>query len=141
MYAHDLRVAALKRIMGDQKVGDFAETYQLNASYISQLLNNHRKFGERAAENMAVKLGVPRHVLTNPGSEESIKILENFGHPSESIEKLTTVKGLLASMNDEPNALGDPRLRRAIISLLELHGDERKRCVQICNAVLALTKR
>lgn len=61
-----LRVNALKRLIGDSQLKDFAEKHDLDASYLSQILNGHRGMGEKAAANMAAKIGVDRRVLVNP---------------------------------------------------------------------------
>ncbi len=41
------------------KVADFARKHDIEPSYISQLLNGHRGFGEKAARNMEAKTGMP----------------------------------------------------------------------------------
>lgn len=54
------RVAKLRAIVGQSdSIAAFARTYGLDATYISQLLNGHRQFGERAARNMEEKMGLP----------------------------------------------------------------------------------
>ncbi|WP_158611223.1 MULTISPECIES: LexA family protein [Pseudomonas] len=66
MDTNQLRVEALRRLMGDLSQIDFAEKYDLNASYISQLLTGARSFGERAARNMERKIGLVDGVLSRP---------------------------------------------------------------------------
>lgn len=66
MDTNKLRVKALKRLMGDLSQADFAEMYDLNASYLSQILGGHRSFGERAAVNMEKKIGVRPGTLSRP---------------------------------------------------------------------------
>lgn len=61
-----LRVEALRRLMGDLGNKEFAEKYDLDASYISQLLNNHRPMGEKAAQNLERKIGLAPGSLVHP---------------------------------------------------------------------------
>nr|WP_256217517.1 S24 family peptidase [Pseudomonas sp. NBRC 111119] len=49
---------------------EFAEAHDLDASYLSQLLNGHRKLGEKAARNLEVKIGLAAGMLTSPPAEE-----------------------------------------------------------------------
>ncbi len=54
------RVDALRRLVGaEPSIAAFARKYGLDATYISQLLNGHRSFGERAAAKMAEQVGLP----------------------------------------------------------------------------------
>lgn len=56
----DTRVANIRALieeMGSQ--ASFCRRFNLNPTYISQLLNGHRTFGERAARKIEAKLGVP----------------------------------------------------------------------------------
>ncbi|SFK45644.1 S24 family peptidase [Azotobacter beijerinckii] len=66
MDIHKQRVAALKAIIGNQTLKDFAEKHDLDASYLSQVLNGHRNLGERAAANMEAKIGLPAGILATP---------------------------------------------------------------------------
>jgi len=66
MDMNKLRTEALKRVMGDLNQADFADLYDLNASYISQILSGHRSFGERAASNMEKKIGLDSGALSRP---------------------------------------------------------------------------
>lgn len=61
-----LRVEALRRLMGGLGNKEFAEKYDIDASYISQLLNNHRPMGEKAAQNLEKKLGITPGSLVTP---------------------------------------------------------------------------
>ncbi len=63
---NQLRVQALRSVMGDLSQRDFAEKHDLNASYISQILTGHRAFGERSARNMEEKIGLPFGTLSRP---------------------------------------------------------------------------
>lgn len=58
-----LRVAALRRLVdAEPSIAAFARKHGLDPTYISQLLNGHRQFGERAAAKMAGQIGLaPRY--------------------------------------------------------------------------------
>lgn len=60
------RIEALKALIGSRKTKDFADQHDLDASYLSQMLNGHRPMGERAARNLENKIGLPNGYLTAP---------------------------------------------------------------------------
>lgn len=60
------RIEALKALIGSRKTKDFADQHDLDASYLSQMLNGHRPMGERAARNLESKIGLPAGYLTAP---------------------------------------------------------------------------
>lgn len=62
----ELRKAALARLIGGKKNKEFADMYELDASYISQILNGHRPMGEKAARNLEVKIGLKAGTLVSP---------------------------------------------------------------------------
>lgn len=62
-----LRVEALRRVIGPLSQKDFADQHDLDASYLSQILNGHRGLGEKAALNLEKKIGLAPGVLVNPG--------------------------------------------------------------------------
>lgn len=72
--------------MGDLSQAAFADRYDLNASHISQILSGHRPFGERAAQNMEDKIGLPRGTLSNPSTTTDGKAVENFITPARAGE-------------------------------------------------------
>jgi len=61
-----LRVDALRALIGDLKTKEFADRYNLDASYLSQLLNGHRSLGDKAAKNLEDKIGLPGGTLLMP---------------------------------------------------------------------------
>jgi len=61
-----LRVRALRRLIGQDPLKEFAEKHDLDASYLSQILNGHRGMGEKAAAKMAIKIGVAESTLVSP---------------------------------------------------------------------------
>lgn len=89
MDINQLRVEALKRLMGNLSQADFANRYDLNASYISQLLSGTRNFGERAARNMEEKIGLPDGTLSRPAFDaiegEFVRIAGAITH-AENVE-------------------------------------------------------
>ncbi|WP_060482056.1 S24 family peptidase [Pseudomonas sp. NBRC 111119] len=70
MDINERRIASLRTIMGSMSQKEFAEAHDLDASYLSQLLNGHRKLGEKAARNLEVKIGLAAGMLTSPPAEE-----------------------------------------------------------------------
>ncbi len=79
MNISQLRVDALRALIGDLKTKEFADRYNLDASYLSQLLNGHRPLGDKAAKNLEDKIGLPGGTLLMPahaaqeGSSQEIK--------------------------------------------------------------------
>ncbi|MQG96205.1 S24 family peptidase [Pseudomonas sp. MN1F] len=70
MDINERRIASLRTIMGTLSQKEFAEAHDLDASYLSQLLNGHRKLGEKAARNLELKIGLAAGTLTSPPTEE-----------------------------------------------------------------------
>lgn len=68
MDIYQSRIATLKALIGESSLKDFADRHDLDASYLSQILNGHRNMGERAAANMETKLALLPGTLTSPGS-------------------------------------------------------------------------
>lgn len=55
-----MRVAKLKDLIGEQSIAAFCREFEkIDPNYISQILNGHRSFGEKAARTMEEKLGLP----------------------------------------------------------------------------------
>ena len=55
-----MRVAKLKDLIGEQSIAAFCRKFEkIDPNYISQILNGHRNFGEKAARTMEEKLGLP----------------------------------------------------------------------------------
>lgn len=66
MDIRQLRVGALRRLIGADSLKDFAEEHDLDSSYLSQILNGHRNLGEKAARNMEEKIGCKPGTLVTP---------------------------------------------------------------------------
>ncbi|KPY33042.1 peptidase [Pseudomonas savastanoi pv. retacarpa] len=60
------RISALRAAMAGLSQKDFANQHGLDASYLSQLLNGHRKLGEKAAANLEEKINLLPGSLVNP---------------------------------------------------------------------------
>jgi transcriptional regulator with XRE-family HTH domain len=67
------RLNNLKRLVKQfDSIASFSRNYDLDPSYISQLLNGHRNVGEKAAMKLEAKLGRPHGWLDlEPGEEGS----------------------------------------------------------------------
>ena len=66
MNISQLRVEALRALIGDLKTKEFADRHNLDASYLSQLLNGHRPLGDKAAKNLEDKIGLTGGTLLMP---------------------------------------------------------------------------
>ncbi|MDN6857253.1 S24 family peptidase [Pseudomonas sp. CAN2814] len=66
MDIYETRIKHLREIIGDNQLKDFAQAFDLDASYLSQLLNGHRRMGERAAGAIESKLGLMQGTLGVP---------------------------------------------------------------------------
>jgi hypothetical protein len=64
----ELRVKALRQLVGERLLKDFANEHDLDASYLSQILNGHRAMGEKAAANMERKIGATQGYLVRPSA-------------------------------------------------------------------------
>ncbi|MBI6798754.1 helix-turn-helix domain-containing protein [Pseudomonas syringae] len=60
------RISALRAAMAGLSQKDFANQHGLDASYLSQLLNGHRKLGEKAAATLEEKIKLHPGSLVNP---------------------------------------------------------------------------
>ncbi len=68
MDIHQLRISALRRLIGSASLKEFADQHDLDSSYLSQILNGHRNLGERAAANMETKIGCAAGTLVAPAA-------------------------------------------------------------------------
>ncbi|WP_164705353.1 helix-turn-helix domain-containing protein, partial [Pseudomonas viridiflava] len=66
MDINQLRISALRTAMAGLSQKDFANQHGLDASYLSQLLNGHRKLGEKAAATLEEKINLSPGTLVNP---------------------------------------------------------------------------
>lgn len=77
MDIYEARIAALKALIGTSSLKNFAERGDVDASHISQLINGHRRMGERAAGNLEKKLGLPEGTLRSPNVDHLSSFAEN----------------------------------------------------------------
>jgi len=66
MDINKLRIAALVELIGDQKASKFAHEHDIDASYISQIINGHRPMGDKAAKTLEQKIGLAPGTLVMP---------------------------------------------------------------------------
>lgn len=66
MDINKLRIAALVDLIGDQKASKFALEHDIDASYISQIINGHRPMGDKAAKTLEQKIGLAPGTLVMP---------------------------------------------------------------------------
>jgi len=71
MDIYQSRIAALRTLIGDLSLKEFSDRHDLDASYLSQILNGHRNMGERAAANLEKKLALLPGTLTSPGAGDT----------------------------------------------------------------------
>lgn len=64
MDIREIRRRRLAAIVADYgKSVDFARAYGIDPTYLSQILNDHRKVGEKSARNLETKIGLPKGAL------------------------------------------------------------------------------
>lgn len=70
MTIQETRIRALRKVIAasGMKVAELARKHDIDPSHISQLLNGHRGFGEKAARTMEEKLGIPTMSLDTEDS-------------------------------------------------------------------------
>lgn len=116
MNTFETRRLNLDRLIGNHgvhgRIAIFAKEHDLDASYLSQLLNNHRKLGEKAAHNIEDALKVPRGTLDKPlsaGRENSdaSAIAKDLGDEAVTLLELYQA--------------ASPELRTAALRVLESH--------------------
>jgi transcriptional regulator with XRE-family HTH domain len=98
-----LRVRALRRLIGQSQLKDFANEHDLDPSYLSQILNGHRGMGEKAAATMADKIGVHRDLLVNPAAESSGD--ESEGQAGQQNPAATAEKSVAGTSKSAPVVL------------------------------------
>ena len=78
-----LRIEALRRVIGTLSQKEFADLHDLDASYLSQILNGHRVLGEKAALNLEQKIGLVEGTLVRPGAGS--QPLPRLGSPNDAL--------------------------------------------------------
>jgi phage repressor protein C with HTH and peptisase S24 domain len=92
-----MRIQALRNLMGHRTQKEFAELYNLDASYLSQLLNGHRSLGEKAAANLEAKIGLAAGTLTAP----QLRDASSARPPESSVESNAEYLGPIDVWDDE----------------------------------------
>lgn len=73
MDIYEQRLRALRHAMAGLTQKDFANQFGLDASYLSQLLNGHRKLGEKAAATLEGKIDLPAGTLVAPEANDLLE--------------------------------------------------------------------
>lgn len=73
MDIYEQRLRALRHAMAGLTQKDFANQFGLDASYLSQLLNGHRKLGEKAAATLEAKIDLPAGTLVAPEANDLLE--------------------------------------------------------------------
>lgn len=80
---------------------DFANSHGLDASYLSQILNGHRKMGEKAAANLEEKIGLTSGSLVNPVTTPETPAAKTGMSAIDQLKlSLAKVKGFSAEARD-----------------------------------------
>lgn len=58
-----IRRQNLLALIGNNTMAEYAREHDLDASYLSQIKNGSRGFGEKAARKMEEKIGLPKYAL------------------------------------------------------------------------------
>ncbi|MGS0736142.1 XRE family transcriptional regulator [Pseudomonas sp. GG8] len=88
IYEH--RIKALRQAMAGLSQKDFANQFGLDASYLSQLLNGHRKLGEKAAATLEAKIDLAPGTLVTP--EDSASSDQTGKRPIDNVVPIGTRK-------------------------------------------------
>lgn len=68
----DIRRSNLKRLINESGTASlFARKHQLDATYLSQIINGHRNLGEKSARNFEQKIGIPLGSLDAPSRTDT----------------------------------------------------------------------
>lgn len=122
MDIYELRIKALRRAMAGLSQKDFAYQHSLDASYLSQLLNGHRKLGEKAARTLEVKAELPAGYLVSPIAEMHMQVATEAPDPSLGTSHATpaVVAVISKAIADGRLSIDDAEeLRRMAIHLIK----------------------
>lgn len=88
MEIHEQRLKALRwEIKKFPSIAAFSRHYQLDVTYVSQLLNHHRNLGERAARSLEAKFGWPTMAMDfaeNDWDSQQFEPLKSAATPAVS---------------------------------------------------------
>ncbi len=122
MDIYEARQHVLRGLIGENTLKDFSNAFEsVDASYISQILNGHRRLGEKAAMTLALRLGIPPAILLAGlyTSEEVFQIgrtwaahslkpptlTPNSGYPKKATEGSTVAEPMAAYASLKPKRL------------------------------------
>lgn len=88
------RISALRAAMAGLSQKDFANQHGLDASYLSQLLNGHRKLGEKAAATLEEKINLHPGSLVNPQVMSDSELTEAVMLETPPIDSRTLMQSL-----------------------------------------------
>lgn len=88
------RISALRAAMAGLSQKDFANQHGLDASYLSQLLNGHRKLGEKAAATLEEKINLHPGSLVNPQGMSDSDLTEIVMPDAPPIDSRTLMQSL-----------------------------------------------
>ncbi|WP_417312394.1 hypothetical protein [Ectopseudomonas khazarica] len=101
MDTNSQRIAALRALIGDAPLKEFAEAHDLDASYLSQLLNGHRRLGEKAAAKMEAQIGLPAgHLLFPSGTEGEGQSRSEADQPLKTIRAPSPEEAMLQKLRE-----------------------------------------
>jgi len=80
------RIAMLRSLIADETVKSFAGRYNIDPSYVSQVLTGHRSLGDKAALTLEAAIGLPELSLFCPASLEARAETETLPEQSIDIE-------------------------------------------------------
>lgn len=107
MNMHEVRLKNLLSVIGDPSVrgtvSTFAKKYDLDPTYIRQIIGKSRTIGERAARNLEESIKLPEGFLDNvePAGSESSKIISEVDSLNESeAEQVLSYIRFLKSQRD-----------------------------------------
>lgn len=81
MDIREIRRLNLNRLIGSPgergRISDFSQKYNFDHTYVSQVLNGHKKMGEKSARKMESAMGLPPGTLDVPPDSTAEPMDEN----------------------------------------------------------------
>jgi len=99
----DTRKNRLIELIGDPSirgaVSEFARMYNLDPTYIRQIITDHRTLGEKAARNLEEKIGLP-HFYLDGTKEDELTLETGDLDASERKQVLSFIRFLKSSRGE-----------------------------------------
>lgn len=103
-----LRVERLRELVkGAGGPAKFARQYSqkdadkpIDETYVSQLLNGHRTFGEKAAQSMALRAGLPEDYFDFNGGADPLPKVAQIEHSRDEHPLITAMVKLMNSLDE-----------------------------------------